>query len=174
MPPAEPAPDCWLHADTEIRPSLIAGRGLFATAPISTGAPVSRVGGRLVDATELKALFADPEHYVDSIVVDDDLHLVLPVGSSAHWVNHSCEPNLGWRDEYTLVALRDIAVDEELTDDYATSTVDPEFVMYCRCETYRCRQVIEGTDWRIPQLQKRYAGQWVPYIRRRIASEQDQ
>ena len=63
---------------------------------------------------------------------------------------------------------RDVAAGEELTDDYATSTVDADFVLYCHCETYRCRQVIEGTDWMIPQLQLRYAGYWVPYVQRRI------
>ena len=170
MPPAEPAPDFWLHPSAEVRPSRIAGRGLFARNPIAQGEAVSRVGGRLVTTDELKRLFETSDYYVDSVVVDEDVHLVMPPNSTGHWANHSCEPNLGWADEYTLVALRDIAADEELTDDYATSTVDPDFVLYCHCETYRCRQVIEGTDWRIPQLQKRYAGTWVPYIERLIAT----
>jgi SET domain-containing protein len=83
-------------------------------------------------------------------------------------LNHSCEPNLGWRDGETLVALHDIAAGGELTLDYATVLDDPDFVMVCHCETYRCRQMIEGTDWRIPQLQKRYAGWWAPPVQRRI------
>ncbi|MDT4912406.1 MAG: uncharacterized protein QOC66_1534 [Pseudonocardiales bacterium] len=84
-------------------------------------------------------------------------------------LNHSCEPTLGWGGEGTLVAVRDIAAGEELTADYATSIDDPDFVMMCHCETYRCRQVIEGTDWQIPQLQRRYAGLWAPTLQRRIA-----
>jgi hypothetical protein len=83
-------------------------------------------------------------------------------------VNHSCEPNLGWADDTTLIATRDISAGEELTLDYATVVTDPDFVMMCHCETYRCRQVIEGTDWRIPQLQKRYAGQWAPAVQELI------
>ena len=83
-------------------------------------------------------------------------------------LNHSCDPNLGWTDERTLQAARDIAPDEELTVDYATCIDDPAFVMMCHCETYRCRQVIEGTDWQIPQLQQRYAGRFTPAIRHRI------
>ncbi len=83
-------------------------------------------------------------------------------------LNHSCDPNLGWRDGETLVAIRDIAAAEELTIDYATFIDDPSFVMNCHCETYRCRQIIEGTDWQIPQLQARYAGQFAPALRRRI------
>jgi hypothetical protein len=83
-------------------------------------------------------------------------------------LNHSCDPNLGWTDETTLVAIRDIAAGEELTLDYATVITKPDFVMMCHCETYRCRQVIEGTDWKIPQLQKRYAGYWAPEVQRLI------
>jgi SET domain-containing protein len=84
-------------------------------------------------------------------------------------LNHSCEPNLGWADDHTLVAIRDIAAGDELTIDYATVVDDREFAMMCHCETYRCRQMIEGTDWQIPQLQKRYAGYWSPAIARKIA-----
>ena len=83
-------------------------------------------------------------------------------------LNHSCEPNLGWSAEDTLVALGDIAEGVELSLDYATRITDPDFVMMCHCETYRCRQVIEGTDWQIPQLQKRYAGRWAPSVQRLI------
>jgi SET domain-containing protein len=83
-------------------------------------------------------------------------------------LNHSCAPNLGWAGNDSLVAHHDIANGEELTLDYATVLDDPDFVMVCHCETYRCRQMIEGTDWRIPQLQKRYAGWWHPAVQRSI------
>jgi hypothetical protein len=168
---ADPPAECWLHPEAAVGPSLIAGRGLLAGASISAGAVVSRLGGRLVSGADLRALLEAAEGYVDTISVDEDIHLVLPPGTPNHFANHSCEPNLGWSDEYTLVALRDIAAGEELTHDYATSTADPAFVLWCHCETYRCRQVIEGTDWQIPQLQKRYAGQWIPYLQRRIDAE---
>jgi hypothetical protein len=83
-------------------------------------------------------------------------------------LNHSCEPTLGWSGANTLVALRDLAPGDELTIDYATVLDDPAYLLWCHCETYRCRQVIEGTDWMIPQLQLRYAGHWSPAIQKRI------
>jgi hypothetical protein len=83
-------------------------------------------------------------------------------------LNHSCDPNLGWVDHTTLVAIRDVAAGEELTIDYATVIADTAFLLVCHCETYRCRQVIEGTDWQIPQLQQRYAGRFAPSVQRRI------
>lgn len=83
-------------------------------------------------------------------------------------LNHSCEPALGWTATGELVAMRAIDPGEELTTDYALHVDDPDFVMVCHCETYRCRQLIEGGDWQIPQLQKRYAGFWAPAVQRRI------
>jgi hypothetical protein len=125
-----------LHPDTAVRPSPVAGRGLFATAAIPAGSVVARPAS------------GNP----------DDLGPV----------NHGCDPNLGWAYEHTLETLRDIAAGEELVVDYAMSVTDPAYLLRCHCDSYRCRQMVEGTDWRIPQLQRRYAGHWAPDVQRRI------
>lgn len=164
---AEPAAECWLHDDVAVGPSAIAGRGLFATAPIPQGTAVSRLGGRLCSTAELRELLAGPD-YVDSIAVGDDVHLLLAPGNRNRFGNHSCEPNLWWTDAYTLSTRRDIAAGEELTSDYSTSTADPQFFLRCHCESYRCRQMVTGDDWRIPQLQKAYAGHWLPSLQKLI------
>jgi SET domain-containing protein len=123
--------------DLEVRPSPVAGRGLFATAPIPSGTEVLRP-----DA---------PVHEQGTL-------------------NHACDPNLGWACD-ALVTLRDIAADEELLVDYAMSTDDPAYLLRCHCASYRCRQMVEGTDWRIPQLQQRYAGRWAPIVQELIDAQ---
>jgi hypothetical protein len=129
-----------LHPDVAVATSSIAGHGLHAKVAISRGATVLRFAVAPRSAAALGTL------------------------------NHSCDPNLVWADDTSLVTLRDVAAGEELTVDYATAIDDPDFALFCHCETYRCRQVIEGTDWRIPQLQQRYAGHWHPVIQRLIDS----
>src|SRR5690349_1816544 len=99
-----PEPDCWLHPAVEVRSSPIEGAGLFARAPISPGATVSRLGGRLVSTDELADLIAGSAHYVDSINVYQDVHLVLPPDRPNGKGNHSCDPNLWWAAPYTLEA----------------------------------------------------------------------
>jgi len=164
LPPAS----CWLHPSVAVRPSPIAGRGLFATEDLAGGTVVSRLGGRLVDAPELRRLIeesaAGRAPYVDSIVVAQDRHLVLEPGGDNRFGNHSCDPNLGWVDEYRLATMTDVAAGQELVTDYAMSTVETDWVLRCHCPSYRCRQMVEGTDWRIPQLQQRYDGWWAPYV----------
>lgn len=96
--PAEPwvpADNCWLHPDIVVAESPIEGRGLFAAADISAATVVSRLGGRLVSGSELPRLFPEAARtasYVDTISVDDDLHLVLPPRRDNGYGNHSCDP----------------------------------------------------------------------------------
>jgi hypothetical protein len=163
-----PEPAGWLHPAVAVVESAIAGRGWRATESIGAGAVVSRLGGRLAGRAELDALSAADGGEIDTIDVADGVVLVLAPRASQPFGNHSCDPNLGWADEYTLTASRPIAAGEELTSDYATSTADPAFVLACNCQTYRCRQLITGDDWRIEQLQRRYAGRWSPYVQGRI------
>src|SRR5690242_16700387 len=139
-----PEADCWLHPAVEVGPSPVAGDGLFARAPLPAGAAVSRLGGRLVDGRELQRLLRatrDGGSYLDTITVADDSHLVLPPGRANGKGNHGCDPNLWWGGPYTLVARRDIAAGEELTNDYATSTGEAAFTMPCRCGAALCRGV---------------------------------
>jgi uncharacterized protein len=164
-----PEPDCWLHEDVVVGPSPVAGRGLFARAPIRAGTMVSRLGGRLVSTAELRALLAAPGPYVDTVAVAADRHLILPPGTPNGLGNHSCDPNLWWVGPYRLAARRDVAAGEELTNDYATGTGEDAFRMTCRCGSPLCRGTITGSDWRSPQLQVRYGPHWVPVLLHRMA-----
>ena len=87
------------------------------------------------------------------------------VDVDAELLNHSCDPTLAWSaDGARLEAFRDLSAGEELTVDYATSSADPDMLVRCHCETYRCRQMVTGDDWRIPQVQRRYAGHFAPAV----------
>ena len=84
--------------------------------------------------------------------------------------NHSCDPNLWWIDAYSQAALRDIGAEEELTNDYATSTGIADFRMDCACGTDLCRGVVTGIDWRRADLQERYGEHWTPGLLELIRS----
>lgn len=154
-----PEPDCWLHPDIGVAPSPIQGVGLLARAAVPAGTIVSRIGGRLVSSRVLDEMLAraagSGRGYVDTITVDQDVHLVLPPGTPNGRGNHSCDPNLWWIDGYTLGARRNIAAGEEVTNDYATSTGEEAFTMDCCCASALCRGVISGRDWRRTDLRER-------------------
>lgn len=154
----------WLHPGVEVRHSPIAGEGLFATEAIDEGTVVSRLGGREVTTAELEELFATSDTYVDTITVGPGLHLVLPPGTPNGKGNHSCDPNLWWTDAVTLVARRDIAPGEEVTNDYGASTASADFAMDCSCGATLCRGRVTGDDWRRADLRERYGDHWVPAL----------
>ena len=93
---------------------------------------------------------------------------MLPPRSRNGYGNHSCDPNLWWVSAYELATRREVAANEEVTNDYATSTGDDEFALTCSCRTSHCCGTVTGHDWRRPDLHHRYAGHWVPVLLTRI------
>jgi SET domain-containing protein len=151
------------------RPSGIEGRGLAAVQPIAVGEVVAVKGGHVVDGAILLAL---PELLRNSDVqIADDLHLVALDEAEYEpvmlFLNHSCEPNVGFAGNVVLVAMRNVAAGEELTTDYAFFD-DYDGAMRCHCQTPSCRDTIGGRDWQRPDLQQRYGRYFSWYLRRRF------
>lgn len=163
-----PAPsECWLDPRITTGTSSIDGTGLFTTAVIPADVVVVRMGGRLVSSAELDDLLirsATGGGYVDTIVVAEVRHLVLPPGQTLHYGNHSCDPNLWWSGSYTLASRRPIRAGEEVTNDYAMSTGRESWAMPCACRSRSCRGVVRGSDWRRRDLRERYGDRWVPEL----------
>jgi SET domain-containing protein len=171
--PSDPPSELWVDERVAVGPSAIEGRGLVAAAPIAAGTTVIRLAGRLVSSAELEALIAaaerDPSRpYVDTITVDEDRHLVFSPGTTAHFANHSCDPNLWIAGRYEIVVRRHVRAGDELTIDYGTISGVPGFSMACRCGSTVCRGAVTSDDWRDRELQVRYRDHWVPALQARI------
>jgi len=152
-------------------PSAIEGQGLVAVAPIAKDELVAIKGGHIVDTATLRSL---PERLANSDVqIADGFHLVALDEAEYEpvmlFINHSCEPNVGFGGNIVLLAMRDIDAGEELTTDYALFD-DYDGEMECRCGTASCRGTIGGRDWRRPELQRRYGSYFSWYLLRRMGS----
>lgn len=149
--------------------SHITGRGLIATDAIEKDEVVAVKGGHVVTTEALRAL---PEPLNNSeIQIADGLHLVALTDDEYEavmlFINHSCEPNVGFAGNVVLVAMRDVEAGEELTTDYALFD-DHDDSMECRCGRTTCRRRIHGRDWLRPDLQDRYRGYLSWYLARRM------
>jgi SET domain-containing protein len=138
-------------------PSQIAGRGLVAVEPIGKDELVAIKGGHIVDTATLRTL---PDRLRNSEVqIADGFHLVALDDAEYEpvmlFINHSCEPNVGFGGNILLRAMRDISAGEELTTDYALFD-DSDERMPCNCGMASCRGTISGRDWQRPELQRRY------------------
>ena len=71
------------------------------------------------------------------------------------FMNHSCDPNIWYRDDNTQLARRRIEVGEEVCEDYATDRAG-NFDLKCLCGSPLCRGIIRKNDFELPELQQRY------------------
>ena len=154
--------------------SAIEGRGLVALAPIAAGELVAIKGGHIVTTATLRSL---PERLQNSeIQIADGFHLAALEEAEYEpvmlFINHSCEPNVGFAGNTVLVAMRDIGPGEELTTDYALFD-DHDETMQCQCRTPSCRGTIGGKDWHRPDLQHKYGNYFSAYLLRRLAQQPD-
>jgi len=163
-------PASYLSPKTEVRPSPIQGRGLFAIADIAKDEIVAVKGGHIVTCDQLREL--TPRLGPAETQIAEDL-FICPVTEeeregSMIFSNHSCDPNIGVRGQIVFVAMRDIRAGEELTHDWAM-TDDGDSSMVCHCGARNCRGTISGKDWQRPELQVRYAGYFSSYLQHKIA-----
>jgi uncharacterized protein len=145
------------------------GHGSIAIEPVPAGEIIAAFGGRCMARHELDLLPISQQ--VRSIQVEEQLYLAgSPEPEPADFINHSCDPNCGMNGNTVLIALRDIAVGEAITYDYAMSDGSDYDEFECACGTALCRGKVTGNDWMIPELQLRYRGSFSPYLANRISS----
>lgn len=149
------------------------GHGIYAKEIIKKGELICIFGGYVMSIEE--------ESNGDPAVSDYGLQIdeknVLGIKSKDEieiscFFNHSCEPNCGFRGQIFLIAMRDIEKGEQITFDYAMTLGDSadveKYEIKCLCGEKNCRGTITDSDWKIPELQKKYSGYFQPYIEDRI------
>lgn len=152
--------------------SKIQGKGIFAKEPIRKGEIIAIKGGHIIDTNEYKRLGNDVRQYC--LQIEDDFFIgpkkSEEIRDNAIYINHSCEPNVGFRGQVTYVASRDINAGEELTHDYAMCFTDMDAFsnLVCKCGSKDCRGRITGKDWKIKDLQKKYGDNFAFFILRKI------
>ncbi len=152
--------------------SAIQGRGLVAVDAIAEGELVAIKGGHILAIDAVRSL---PERLQNSEIQIADGFSLVAVDEAEYepvmlFLNHSCEPNVGFAGNIVLVAMRDIAAGEELTTDYALFD-DYDGQMDCQCGTPSCRGTIHGKDWQRADLQRKYGSYFSSYLLSRFRSQ---
>ncbi len=163
----------WINDNLSARDTVKYGKGVFANNKIEKGELLLVFGGYVMTRGEEDAL---PEKIRDIAIRITPNHVIGVIDedqlAETEFVNHSCEPNAGIKGQISLVAMRDIEVDEEITFDYGTVLFDlkggPAYELDCFCGKKNCRGKITQNDWRLPALQKKYKGFFPYYIEEKI------
>ena len=123
-----------------LRSSGTHGLGVFATAPIPRGTLVITHRGIERELTfvpeDMRAMQIGPGLWLCQDVDND---------SPDNYLNHSCEPNVGFtQGTLSMYALRDIATGEEILWDYSTSMNEAGWRVKCYCGAPTCRGEIRS------------------------------
>jgi SET domain-containing protein len=162
-------PLSYLSPKAAVRASPIHGRGLFAVGEFLAGEIVCVKGGYIFTRAaldEIAPVLGPAEIQIADGLFIGPRHAKEREGGMI-FSNHSCDPNIGVQGQIVFVALRRIAIGEELTHDWAT-TDDDDCSVACRCGAAACRGLITGKDWQRPDLQRKYRGMFSWYLQRKI------
>jgi hypothetical protein len=105
--------------------------------------------------TKAQILTGGEEHAANAYQIDDDLY-IYPMHPEGRFMNHSCDPNAGLREDREMVALREILPGEEVMFDYSTTMSEDHWTMPCLCGAAGCRGLV-GDFHELPKgVQQRY------------------
>jgi SET domain-containing protein len=120
----------------EIRDSGEKGVGVYAARAIAKGEFITNMTGFVLETSELT-------DDVFALQIGKDSWLCSHGDRTDDYINHSCEPNAGFKGgELKLYALHDIAEGEEIVYDYTTCMSDPEWSLECMCGSQHCRRLV--------------------------------
>ena len=153
----------------EVRDGTLSGRGLVALQDIAKDEIVAIKSGHIVTRVELERINAEVGDF--ALQIDDKFYLspstVDEVDDMTVFINHSCDPNVGFRGQVVYLAMRAIDAGEELCHDYSMERSDA-YSLDCHCGSPLCRGKVTGKDWQLPELQQRYGGYFSIYLLKKI------
>jgi len=100
----------WITPKAEPRQSTIEGTGMFATKPIKQDEVVAMYGGIIVPKSDIEK-YRQITGAIRGIQVEDDFY-ICPTEPAGGLFNHSCSPTLGYGNQITIVAIRDVDTDK--------------------------------------------------------------
>jgi len=158
-------PHRWITPKGEAFKSKIHDIGVKAIENIKKGENIAVFGGIVVPVKEIKEYWEKIGHI--GIQISEDFFIVPSTREEVERggvFNHSCGPNCGFSNTFTLIAIKDIKIGEELVFDYAfnENVVEP---FECNCKSENCRKIIKPTDWKIKEIQDKYREYFTPYVK---------
>jgi hypothetical protein len=147
----------------EVRETRI-GRALFACQPIARGTLLFSEDD-WVDEAEVRAFSVLPAAQIEKLTpalrtlflrygynttpdqVTGTFHPEA-VRHPVNFINHSCEPNLGYDGVDAIIALHAISPGEEIRMDYGTYSFSFDHEFTCTCGAWGCRGAVRRDDWK--------------------------
>jgi len=152
--------------------SKISNKGIFAKEKIRKNEIIAIKSGYILSKEEFDKLDRVCKQYC--LQIEDNFFLgpkdKEEIQINGIFINHSCDPNVGFQGQITYVAMRDIESGEELTHDYAMCFSDMNHFaeLNCNCGSSGCRKKIKSSDYQSKELQERYGNYFSEFLLKKI------
>lgn len=134
-----------MKKDVEIKKAGIKGKGVFALRNLKKGETITQIEGKVIETEEPSRLSKCFQDHCFPLGKKGKKYLYVSPQSPWKYINHSCEPNTGIKNDSEFVAIRDIKRGEEISFDYSTNNFDFDmtgWTMKCHCGSKKCRKII--------------------------------
>lgn len=147
-----------------VKESKISGQGVFALKDFNKDEFILHIEGKIIETYNPSSLSKEvQDHCFPFDVIKNKKAYILPM-SPWKYLNHSCDPTAGIKNNRDIVAIREIKKGEEITFDYAMNNID-EWKMECRCRSENCRGIISTFVALDDKTKKKYSGYVIDYIK---------
>lgn len=138
-------------------------RRLFAKNPIEKGEEVFKVQGPIISYS------LPPDAHIGYrwLTVGKNRWVIPSANNPWCFIRHSCVPNVGICDRNSVVAMKNIKPNEELTIDDSITEADIRWQRRCRCRSEHCRKIVRSVQFLAPALFQRYE----PYMTKFLKSQ---
>ena len=138
-----------------IKDSFIQGVGVFSGVNLAAGTILFEIKGERVVHPEYDPYLADKNPNWMGIGYCE--WIIMYPNHNGLYVNHSCNPNVIVNDKLQVVTFTPVKAHEELTMDYSTTELDPDWQMECNCGEDNCRKTLRSFQFLPRQIQSKYA-----------------
>ena len=141
--------------------SGIEGKGLFAGKYFDFNEIVFQPKGKILHAKKINWDDMGKEEYDGFLQVGGWEYFDGRPDPEFKYLNHSCNPNMGYRKikgKVSFVAIKPISKGSEITFDYSTTMSEEmdEEPMPCRCKSKNCRKMIGDFRFLPKEVQNKY------------------
>jgi hypothetical protein len=137
-----------------IKDSSIQGVGVFSGVNLAAGTILFEIKGERVVHPEYDPYLADKNPNWMGIGYCE--WIIMPTNHHGLYINHSCNPNVIVNDKLQVVTFTPVKAHEELTMDYSTTELDPDWKMECNCAEDNCRKILRSFQFLPKQIQNQY------------------
>lgn len=150
----------------KVAKSSIIGKGLFADEKIKRNEKIAYIEGPIRVVRDFSN-FSKKDYFASfNWIGIGKYSWIDTINSPFRFINHSCDPNSAIIGTRTVIALKNINQDEEITMDYSLTEAGQDWSIVCSCGSKNCR----GKIGPINTLPKKVYEKHISHITKRFQS----